>query len=527
MPQLIRQLQRSGWLFIPIITVLGGIGLLGMDFQSRESSTRQLEWSTWNTQPATALSAPQLLANGFLWFPPGDNALVYQPFEKDAPLVHTGLAGTPVYLRAVRAGLSDFYHVVWLNDRDELWHAQLNTEAQFVLPPVRLQASPVLEFSVAPLSGGGAVILFTVPGPIRYDLHYVVLDAEARPRFDGRLLSEVDRFAFVVDLNESLDLAWTSAQSDATKLNWARFPVQDLRAVSPPDLLTLTQPIPINLPDRSWLSELAVRRDDDLAMIISGYTTADSPEQTHYRLWSSTTTQEQALTIQQNGEPVRTRWLGMVDHFSVFDRAPRIALTAFLGGTWRAILAVVSPEGITNYQVLGSVAANGSAPAVWYDAPQNIHAAWVRLDEQRGLFNTVVSNRADYLSAPEPEDTTFTFGDALEGWLYLPYGLVWLVLPVGVLLARLNWPDRQQIPILVGLYWMSKVILSGDWLRHFPTGISWGESTYVLLLTAFAISPMIIALPFWIAKRWRRFVLLVLTLDALLTMLVFGSNLAT
>jgi hypothetical protein len=326
-----------------------------------------------NHTPAHAFQAPLPLNEGYLWHPADSNRIIYQSFDGKIKVTHDNLAGVPEQWTVAESGAN--VNVAWVNDRAELWHAQMAPNGEFSLSPVRLAEPTIHQVTITPLKDGEVLVLWQAQAQFTRPLFYALLDPQGRPRFQGQLLPDVEHFAAMAETEaKTVLIAWTVAENPT--LNTLKVPLENLRQ-SP--ALPLENPtiVPLDLAEGAWVNEIGLAGQ---AWVVWGVNQITALDQTHF---FAVNVADPTTVIPLTWEDHRLRWLG---HVRPTTNEPYITLTAYDDSKWIPILAKIEADGTLTIVQQWDIAADASAPEVWLEGG----ASWVRLNEWGELTQTIV-----------------------------------------------------------------------------------------------------------------------------------------
>lgn len=430
--------------------------------------------NVWTSSPATPLMPLLVFGHGYLWHPDGENEFIYQSLTGDNMIRHGDLPGIPVRWKAVPVLDIGVFHILWLNDRDELWHAQINQVGKFSLRPVRLAEAEIIDFDAAPLGAGGAVIVWQHRQEFAQPLMYNILDVTGRPRFPLEILPDATFFA-VASAGETVHIAWTAALS--TEVRQREYTLEQLQQR---EIDVETDVSPITIPEDRWLTDFELITIADETAIIYGTQSTDEPEVVDYQLL--TPSGVQPLDVRAEA----LRWLN--------ESANIVTVAALIDEEWRAGLVDFAPDGQASLRTVGEIAVEASPISVRENEDGQWNAGWAVLEGDEIVYQ-VISNWHEQETQNEPRDRSVIW---LSG--------LWLVVGLAVGALRIDWNINQKRIILLIAYWSIKGITAIWWLNE----QTWQAGVALLIISVLAAAS-------WYAARQRYHVYF--GVDAVLTVL--------
>ncbi|MCI0711798.1 MAG: hypothetical protein L0154_16705 [Chloroflexi bacterium] len=428
----------------------------------------------WTSSPATPLMQPLVFGHGYLWHPDGKNEFVYQSMTDEKTIRHGDLPGIPVRWKAIPVLDTGVFHIFWLNDRDELWHAQINQVGEFSLRPVRLAEADIIDFDAAPLGAGGAVIVWQNRQQFAQPLLYNILDITGRPRFPLEILPDATFFA-VASAGETVHLAWTAALS--TEVRQREYTLEQLQQREF-DVETVVSPITI--PENRWLTDFELVTTEDETAVIYGTQSTDAPEVVDYQFLARTGAQPLNVGAQV------LRWLNKSGN--------SVTVAALIDGQWQAGIIGFSADGQARLRTVGEVAVDASPVSFWENEDRQWNAGWATLEGDEMVY-AVVSNWHEKETQNEPRNLSVIWLSAL-----------WVVVGLAVGAVKIDWNIDQKRIILLIAYWSTKSITAIWWLDE----QSWQAGVGLVIIS-------ILAAASWYFARQRYYIYF--GVDAVLTVL--------
>lgn len=484
----------------------------------------------------SSLEAPALLGNAIIWHPASEDVLVYERLDgKSDPIRYEWVIGNPHDWQVIQASEDNDQHLIWLNTDLQLWRSEINANGEQILAPILIDAFDVLDFGGATLSDGVSLIWWQALNGVKKSIHILVLDQWGRPLNEQTLLEDADQFALSVQVGQAR-IAWIDVSNvdDESILHYVERPIDTLLGVE--DIQVEEGDFSIPTDDGEWIESLHLQANSEEISLIWGIMNIDSPDNTRFQgvTWESNNAPEATniFEIQLNDGDTKLRWMGRVNSQ---QPAPDtlFAVNAYLDEKWQAILVDIGDKGVLSYEIIDGLPANASAPHIWIDENGSMTASWATIQHEK-ILQHVISNQPDLIAqqVSEASNNKEGFGETLlKLILRLPYGILWLILPIGMLMSfernRLVVPSLQIVLILI-VYWLGKALIHGDVLNS-PPGFDYTDQDSVRVGVALGSSALVagaIAQRIWNMEiDWQTVLMVFLVGDIAMTFLIFSTNL--
>lgn len=446
--------------------------------------------------PASGLESPVTLANAVIWHPAGLDVLVYHPLDGRPDITYTWIQGVPRQWELVPT--DDNYHLVWLNQDGKLWRSQINSNGEQILAALAIDTGTVHDYVAVPLPHGQALIGWQSE---ENAVKLLRLTERGRPLGEVQtLLGDSDRFSMGVDVERNLHLVWLLGY----QLQYATV------SFAPTTLDASVHPVsswPIELDEGHWIDSLRLVASQNELRILWGIIDIANPEHTSFGGFIL----PEGDTFDWPGEPPM-RWLGRT-----LGDTDNLTATVHLDNRWRP--ALVDLDG--NYQLLSDLSADAGAPQVWIDPSGFYTAAWGRIAEDGTITHQVYSTDPALIQTTffeeEPEQITVLVA-ILEGILSIPYGVMWLWLPMVVLMGLKHADQSLHMVMALGLYWAIKLL--------FPNPALFSDAAPGLVgVLLVAITAVSYGIARQIKGPWQAVLITFLMSDMVLTCIIFGVDL--
>ena len=494
------------------------------------------DWFSKTYTPVSSLETPALLGNAIIWHPAGEDALVYERLDGESdPIRYEWVVGNPHDWQMIQASEGNDQHLIWLNTELQLWRSEINANGEQILAPILIDAFDVLDFGGVALSDGVSLIWWQALNGVKKSIYILVLDQWGRPLNEQTLLEDADQFALSVQVGQAR-IAWIDVSNvdDESILHYVERPIDTLFGVE--DIQVEEGDFSIPMDDGEWIESLHLQANSEEISLIWGIMNIDSPDNTRFQgvTWESNNAPEATniFEIQLNDGDTKLRWMGRVNSQ---QPAPDtlFAVNAYLDEKWQAILVDIGDKGVLSYEIIDGLPANASAPHIWIDENGSMTASWATIQHEK-ILQHVISNQPDLIAqqVSEASNNKEGFGETLlKLILRLPYGILWLILPIGMLMSfernRLVVPSLQIVLILI-VYWLGKALIHGDVLNS-PPGFDYTDQDSVRVGVALGSSALVagaIAQRIWNMEiDWQTVLMIFLIGDIAMTFLIFSTNL--
>lgn len=526
--------EKNVVLVSTLIVILGIIvTAFNVDIKDTQSSptTSNSDWQIKTFTNVSGLEAPALLENAMIWHPAGESVLVYEPLGGKADTIrYEWIVGIPRDWQVIQANDQGDQHLIWLNTDGRLLRSEINEHGEQLLAPVAVGGFNVVDFGGIYLDNGFTLIWWQAVSGINKGVYTVLVDERGRPFEELHLLQDAERFALTKQ-GDQIHLTWINDEvAGAYLLHYAEISVDEVTATT--DIETASTNLQISTDVGEWIDSLDIISNAEETHMIWGIMEINNPDYAHFHgaVWEDG--QSEPITFTLNLEDAtKLRWIGRLNSQQRVT-GTQLVLNAFWDGQWRAVLVELDGENVTSYKVIGQWEANASRAHVWIDADGQITAAWAAIQDQT-IVHQVVSNRADLISLQETNRADEnTFGEMLLKWfLNLPYGVLWLLLPLAALIGlernQVIGPTLQIILILI-VYWLGKLLVHGEVLNT-PPSFAYTDSDAVTVGVALGSCALVagaIAQRIWrMDFNWRTVLAVFLIGDAVITFLIFGASL--
>jgi hypothetical protein len=473
------------------------------------------------------------LEKAIIWHPAGEDVLVYEPLDRQTDAIrYDWVVGIPHDWRVVPANVIGDQHLLWMNTDSRLWRSEINEDGEQILGVLPVGGFNVLDYGAISLTDELTLMWWQSINGISKAVYIVVVDQRGRPLGQRQLLPDADQFTLTMQLGR-VYLTWTTESTDGYSLHYAEIPVNELLRVE--NVETSGMSLQISTEVGEWIDSLQIIVDIQEITVIWGIMGIDSPDHADFQgvVWkrSGSSVEPTTFELHIENDDTKLRWVGRIDSQPNISRS-QLVLNAFLGGKWRAILVEIDKGDVASYEVISDVEANASATHIWISEEGHITAAWARIQGQ-SVVQEMVSNRPDLLSQLEAEvSANSSFGESLLEWfLSLPYGVLWLLFPIAMLIGfennRVIVPSLQAVLILIA-YWIGKSLVHGEVLNT-PPSFDYTDSDVVAVGVALGSSALVagaIAQRIWsMDVDWRTVLMVFLIGDMIMTYLIFGANL--
>lgn len=506
---------------IPLISivVILCISVLTFSFFTKFTfSYDNTNWQIVDTQPVSNYQ-PALIIEQLAIYPiPAENA--FDIYHLSTKITQRRNARSPILeMRTIPILNADGYHVAWRTTTNELWHAQLANDGEFLLFPERLSEVTVSAFDIAPIPSGGAMVVWRSATEFTNPLSYAMLTPDGIPYRQGRWLRDVDQFSLRTAPSGEIVLIWLSNIQTTQRLNYTQFDFDTFRYGLDTVLTDDIRELNIFVPDSVWISDFTLVGTPDNWVAVWGQTTLDTLEQTDYFALSLTA---DAQPIPLRLKDTRWRWLGEIGYSDPTQQTAEIVLNGYVDEAWRPVRLQIDATGIQNMEILTDFTAEGSRSRLWIGAnPEDVFVSWLRLNEHQEIVQSLaVSQPNASVSVNETEETHPQFLNLLLE------GIGWLILPLWILVAPLGWTNSQRRFLMVLGYWTVKLGLSLNNLHIPPDLFDIGlnaRSRIGLATSLAAVLPLV-----WFSwhKRfaWQVSIMAYLVSEMLLTIMLFAKG---
>lgn len=489
--------------------LLGAIGLLIISSVSLASlyamrhtpATQTLD--TWQGNvlvPANADETPLPFVDSILWHPAATNDLALRRLGDTTDTILTIADGIPVWWDVATTRRADaVYHLIWRTENGSLQRTLIDPLGNLHLAVIDV-AENVQHAAICTSGNGWSLLAWLTEG----QLSLVVIDVFGRP------LSTQENWAQNVD-----DVAVFPSLAGHFYIAWLQNHQLFTAIIDDPLNLPMPTQYSIALDGSKWAEGLHLIGVDDMAAPDVLWLIHPITNPTQATLAGMTW---DGVPLSLDGIPPITD----IDNPRSFEPAYELPALAVrvndVAGWMRWDDQVLHP--------LEGPAANLSAPRLWFDAGGNLQqAAWTSLDDR-----TIVH----YITYPQTR-TVELADPSVRQWLnnglenaYQALG--WLLFPL--FLSASGYVMRDQLPqmaIALGVvagYLVLKMLLSPSRLYTLPPQVDSNATIGVgALLLASGLISIGMATAWFRASQWG-WPLVVVCIDAVITLLIFGGNLS-
>ncbi len=505
----------------PIIWLIFFPALASLIAASRVKQDAEL-W-TWPADlgPATALSEPALLADppAVLWRT--DAALVYQTLDGSHAQQEI-LRYPDVHPRRWQVAPAERgrYHIVWLEDNNRLRSALISTDGETLRGPILLADAIRPDFVTVP--AGESLIVVWINDHAD-EVNALAIDPAGRPGPITNIpVNRVSRVAAARDEANTLHLAWLTAPTPGT---WAVH-YQAVSATS----LNMNSPITmqsLSLAPGESITGLEMSLDVSHGYILLGTSDAQTPDEEHVRVLSfplGSPASVQFANLSPSGYALRWPRPAPGQH-------PTLALAVQVRTRdgWRPAVVTFSQGSTVDFDVAAPLPANSGPPALLADPSGSLILAWTGLDgvEPHLYVTRTTGTSRDTTGHDSAHVLIRTLAGAGVGlvlvgvWLLLPCCLLWLA------------PNNAPFwPLALALFTAAKLIWPADLFSRLPLWMTaaefdrYGSPAGIMGLVVLLVG-LAAGVAWTRARGWnnRRRVIIYLLTDAMLTILIFGTNL--